>query len=252
MKASVERIEEFKIVHGDRYEYPEPPGKAKDKFNVLCKEHGLFSITVDSHRSGAGCSKCSRKRVTELQLMSFEDNVADFKKVHGDRYLYNHPTGTNSQKFIVTCKVHGDFLIAPNGHKSGRGCSKCARENQKGGWRNEDWSRSAAESEYFDSYKVYIIRCFDLESKEEFIKIGKTYRKVKDRFPSKSTLPYDYKIIKEIVFQNAQECTTFENKMHTDIKEFRYTPLKYFKGLNECFNMSVCEYIYKTLSINET
>ena len=39
--------------------------------------------------------------------------------------------------------------------------------------------------------------------------------------------------------------------MHTDIKEFRYTPLKYFKGLNECFNMSVCEYIYKTLSINE-
>lgn len=91
-----------------------------------------------------------------------------------------------------------------------------------------------------------------IQRKEEFIKIGKTYRLIKDRFPSKSALPYEYEIIKEILFQNAQECTSFERKLHIDLKEFKRSPLKFFRGLNECFDISVCEYIYKTLSINET
>lgn len=49
-----------------------------------------------------------------------------FEEVHGELYDYSkfeYVTAKNKGK--VTCKTHGDFLITPNDHLSGKGCREC-------------------------------------------------------------------------------------------------------------------------------
>ena len=54
-------IEKSISVHGDRYDYSESIYvKSKKKVKILCKEHGLFEITPNSHLNGRGCPKCNR------------------------------------------------------------------------------------------------------------------------------------------------------------------------------------------------
>lgn len=56
-----------------------------------------------------------------------EDIVERFRAVHGDRYRYDKVEYHGSQcKVVVICPVHGEFLITPANHSSGRGCPKCA------------------------------------------------------------------------------------------------------------------------------
>ena len=45
-----------------------------------------------------------------------------------------------------------------------------------------DWTNAAINSKSFESFKVYIIRCYN--DNEEFIKIGRTFSKLKKRFCS--------------------------------------------------------------------
>ena len=65
-------------------------------------------------------------------IKSFEDNLKDFRRVHGDRYEYPEETKRAKDKFNVFCSVkdHGLFSISADNHKKGKGCPKCARENR--------------------------------------------------------------------------------------------------------------------------
>lgn len=55
-----------------------------------------------------------------------EEFIADAKKVHGDRYLYNKTVYINSKKdVIITCREHGDFPQRATNHLQGRGCDDC-------------------------------------------------------------------------------------------------------------------------------
>ena len=53
--------------------------------------------------------------------------------------------------------------------------------------------KSSKKSKNFDSFKVYVIRCWNEE--EEFYKIGRTFRTVKHRFRDKIG-KYNYEVIK--------------------------------------------------------
>lgn len=56
-----------------------------------------------------------------------EEVIEKFKEIHKDKYTYEHFVYNGSHtKSIVTCPVHGDFLVTPNMHLLGRGCPKCA------------------------------------------------------------------------------------------------------------------------------
>ena len=47
------------------------------------------------------------------------------KLVHGERYDYSLVNYTNAKtKIKIICKEHGIFDQSPNGHLSGRNCSK--------------------------------------------------------------------------------------------------------------------------------
>ena len=51
-----EVLENFKRVHGDKYDYSLVEyEKAVKKVNIICRNHGIFSITPNSHLNGSGC-----------------------------------------------------------------------------------------------------------------------------------------------------------------------------------------------------
>lgn len=52
-------LEDFKRVHGDRYDYSKVDFKSShSKITIICKEHGEFKQTPSSHKMGRGCYVC--------------------------------------------------------------------------------------------------------------------------------------------------------------------------------------------------
>lgn len=52
-------------------------------------------------------------------------------KAHSNKYDYSKSIYVkNSDKIIVTCKIHGEFLIRAQGHMAGKGCLRCAVEKR--------------------------------------------------------------------------------------------------------------------------
>lgn len=117
-------ISKAKSIHGNRYCYDLVEfSSVKNKVKIICKEHGEFTQTVDSHlNKKRGCSKCNGG--TGYDSLSF---IEVARSVHGDKYTYDNVVYINqNNKVVITCKIHGDFLQAPSSHLQGVGCRKCA------------------------------------------------------------------------------------------------------------------------------
>ena len=70
--------------------------------------------------NGAGKGIRSPFRKTTDQI------IEEFKKVHGDLFLYDKVDYVNSDtKVSIGCRQHGYFLKLPNDLKRGTGCPKC-------------------------------------------------------------------------------------------------------------------------------
>ena len=122
--------EEFKKVHGDRYDYSKVEYKtAVSKVVIICKNHGPFMQTPSAHLNGRGCSICSNKKKLDTKSV-----INQFIKVHGNKYDYSLVEYKKThEKVKIICKVHGPFLQSPLLHKKGAGCFVCSH-----GWRNTD------------------------------------------------------------------------------------------------------------------
>lgn len=164
------------------------------------------------------------------------------KKVHKDRnYDYSKiEYVNNSTKVKVGCPIHGEFYQEPNSHLSGNGCPKCgnniiskSRRENPSSWTLYNWENSAEKSKDFDSFKVYIIECWNDE--ERFFKIGRTYHTVGRRFRNSRSIPYKWKLIKEIE-GDSDTIFNLENELKKENKIFKYTPKLKFCGMHECFS----------------
>lgn len=99
---------------------------SQTKIIVVCPIHGEFKIIPNNLLRGFGCSKCSKK------FNSTEDFIKKAQEVHGNKYDYSKTKWINSStKVEIICPKHGSFLQNPYGHINGRGCSMCAKENNK-------------------------------------------------------------------------------------------------------------------------
>jgi len=121
-----EIIKQFKIVHGNRYDYSEVKYvSSHKKVKILCKVHGYFKQSPSHHKKGGNCPRC----VGGVPL-SQDEMINSFKKIHGNRYDYSKVKYVNAlTKIIIICKKHGDFLIRPSIHNRGGGCYLCGRED---------------------------------------------------------------------------------------------------------------------------
>lgn len=125
-KTQAEVLEQFRAVHGDRYDYSQVAySTSSKKVDVICPEHGLFSILPGHHINGVGCRKC----YFETQKITKAAFVENSKKHFGDRYDYSSfselpPVGT---KVRIFCTAHDlEFLQEPRNHQRGHvGCPKC-------------------------------------------------------------------------------------------------------------------------------
>lgn len=176
------------------------------------------------------------------------------KDVHAE-YNYDKVKYVDAKtNVIITClkEGHGDFKQTPSNHIHSvrpQGCPICGREstdnyNRKSSttWSYSSWLDSAKKSKDFDSFKCYIIFCWDDE--ESFYKIGRTYHTLKKRFGCKSLLPYKYCVIELIESNNALEICMWEKEFKKQNDIHSYVPSKPFKGMTECYKeISIFDYI---------
>jgi hypothetical protein len=166
--------------------------------------------------------------------------INKFKTIHGNKYIYDKVIFIKELfKVIIICPKHGEFLQTPNKHLQGRGCEKCARERTNKhqrenatGWSLKSWKNLATKSKKFDSFKVYILECWNAE--EKFYKIGRTFKTIKNRFDCVKSMPYNYKII-HLFIDEVENIYILETKLKRINKEFKYIPKIKFNGMQECY-----------------
>ena len=161
------RVEEFRKIHGDKYEYRENPVRKDRRIIVDCEKHGEFLIFPSSHMKGSGCVQCkkdlirknsTKKRTEEERIESvrkankkritpYEKILEKFESIHKDRFLYDEKSyRSTSVKMKITCKKHGEFFQTPYEHmKSAHGCKSCA-----------SYSTSKAEKDWLDAKDIHV------------------------------------------------------------------------------------------------
>jgi hypothetical protein len=123
-----EFIKKAKQIHGDKYDYSNIEYNcASEKITIMCRQHGNFEQTPNSHLYGQGCRNCANEGTSDRLKSNKEDFQIKSINIHGDKYDYSKVEYINSiTKVIITCKIHGDFEQLPRSHLQGCGCSKCA------------------------------------------------------------------------------------------------------------------------------
>ena len=221
-------FEKANLKHNHKYDYSlAQPVNSKTKVKIICPIHGEFIQTSNDHLQGYGCMECGgKKRLTTNEF------ILKAKAIHGDKYDYSKVEYVASaSKVKLICPIHGEFEQKPNNHLNGKGCKKCGLDY--GVWSYSLWEEKGLKSSYFDSFKLYIIECWNDE--ERFIKIGKTFKTVAHRFKGKKYMPYDFKLIK-MIEGSAKEISEFELELKNKNKINSYLPKKEFNGRYECFS----------------
>ncbi len=168
--------------------------------------------------------------------------INEAREIHGDLYDYSLVNYKNARTKVKIISKHGVFEQRPNDHLDGAGCqilgkeksAKYQKDNPYCVYKDSDWIKKGLNSKYFDSFKIYIIRCF--KDNEEFYKIGKTFTSLKLRFNNKKMMPYNYEIMKEIIDVDGKNICNLERNLHKEFVNFKYLPEISFAGKYECFS----------------
>lgn len=239
IKTNDKFILEAKVIHGDIYDYSKTEYiKASEYVTITCLIHGDFKQKPSCHLTGNGCRWCGIESTKNKNTKNLNEFITQATNIHKNKYDYSKVEYINRKtKVCIICPLHGEFWQTPSNHLHFQ-CKLCEREEtttsaskNPTGWSKTNWERSAKLSKNFDSYKVYVIRCWDND--EEFYKIGRTYRKLEERFKSK--IPYNYEIITKFIFLTAKEAFDREVEMKRLHKNLKYKPKIIFGGYTECF-----------------
>lgn len=237
-----EFIEISKKVHNNFYDYSKTVYTiSSEKVTITCPKHGDFEQEANSHLQGHGCYDCGVVKTSEKKVLSFSIFKKEIFKIHGDTYEYKEGSYKGMASDIqIMCKKHGLFTQSVPNHLKGQGCPRCGNDSRlikmkecPPSWGYSAWQKAGEKSKNFDSFKVYVIRCWD--DNEEFYKIGRTYLKIKGRFHNKKALPYNYEIVKEIPLENARIICELEEVLKNCNKGNKYIPKNIFGGRYECF-----------------
>lgn len=115
-------------VHGGRYDYSMVAyTSAHVKVTILCREHGSFTQTANSHLRGRGCYECGRDAVALKLRAGANDFITRAKAVHGNTYDYGSVKYLNNRTRVeIVCTEHGSFYQTPSNHLKGHSCKACA------------------------------------------------------------------------------------------------------------------------------
>lgn len=124
-------IEKARKIHGDKYDYSLVDYKNnKTKVKIICKLHGVFLQTPDSHLRGRGCPKCGRlKRVDNKIKNQWKETLKKLNEIYN--YDFSNSVYINARKKIkFVCALHGEVKQRPNDLLNGHGCPICGIEKR--------------------------------------------------------------------------------------------------------------------------
>lgn len=226
-------LEEVYKIYGDKNDYTNTEVvNSTAKINVVCKEHGEFSVLMHNHFNGQGCPKCSAENYRKLRSLSAEEYYRRVNEKHDNKYTYTEDYTTLNGVVTFFCEKHGKQRINAGSHLAGTGCKKCTPTPLKTNKRTKEGYCKLADGR--DTH-LYLIECYN--ENERFYKIGKTFRKMKKRY-IKSNMPYDYKILHTYT-SNAEDIWDLEEELHLKYVDFSYRPKLWFAGHSECYNLSL-------------
>lgn len=139
-----EFIERSNKIHNYKYDYSITNYvNSKTKVDILCKEHGVFTLTPADHLRGSprntngiigcGCPKCGEISRIKSRRKTQSQYIEQAKSIHGELYDYSNLVYVNSTTPLqIICKKHGVFLQRPEVHLNGLGCPKCSNNLSKG------------------------------------------------------------------------------------------------------------------------
>lgn len=119
-------INKFNRIHNNKFDYSKVIYKNLDTdIIVICPIHKDFLVSPKRHLNGADCWECS--------YISRRLGNDKFKlkggALYNNYYIYDKVNYINCSTYIIiTCPLHGDFEETPNGHLSGRACSRCNKK----------------------------------------------------------------------------------------------------------------------------
>lgn len=225
-------LERFEKTHNKVYDYSNVIFVSlRQKVKIICNTHGEFMQKPMSHLQGQGCPICKGVNHTIAMKSNTEDFIKKAKEIHKGFYIYDKTIyGRNNQeKVIITCPIHGDFKQSPNSHINQKSiCKKCNFEYNP--FTRSSWVERAKNRQGV----FYIIRCWNDE--EDFYKLGITFVSTKRRYHTKQSMPYNYKIIKEVISENLAYIWDLEKRFKRIKIKQHYIPLIKFGGSKyECF-----------------
>ncbi len=189
-----------------------------------------------------GVEPCIETSTNKLEYYKNQYFINHANKIHNYKYNYSNINYiTTHCKISIYCNIHNElFLQTPAAHLQGSGCPLCRNDynsiynsENSTGWSCTNWESRSKISKNFDSFKLYIIECWN--KNEKFFKIGRTFQLVENRFKSNIEMPYKFKILK-IEIGNAREIFELEWKLKNENKEYKYIPLIRFHGSKECYS----------------
>ena len=234
----LERVEKDKQLKDRNYDYSaltEFEG-AETRQTFICEKHGKFQQSIARHLAGDGCRQCSIDKRAKLNLekaaKKWPQNAFD---IHDCRYDYSKSAYLGAQiPTEIICPHHGSFFQQPNNHLNGAGCPNCANEVRVLGETISNLIKDGRNPEG----RLYVLECFD--DKEHFFKIGITSKTVELRYPSHTSMPYDYILLLEVDI-GLIESFQIEQRILVTYSEFSFHPKKYFGGETECLSTNPCE-----------
>lgn len=223
-------INKVSIKHNNLYNYSKTIYNGIfNKIIITCFIHGDFIQSANDHSNGNGCQKCSTKRGADKIRHTTNTFITKAILKHKDRYDYSLVNYHNNHtKIDIICKLHGIFKQIPSSHLLGYNCPQCNwsfNNRHKESWVAKGKGKLAM---------FYIIRCWN--ELEEFYKYGITFREIEERYKNKTSMPYNWELMKSITSGDLAFIWNLENAESLRVKNLYYKPLLKFNGCRyECF-----------------
>jgi hypothetical protein len=168
----------------------------KSYLTLSCNKHKhTWDIQLNNLLRGHGCKHCGKEQSDEYRDNKTVQFIAMFREAHNDIYDYSKFKYQTSRdhKSTVICKEHGEFLITPDNHARGKGCSKCAKYGFDGSVPN-----------YFYLQKL----------DDNYIKFGITKHPPEERMNKQSSSSiFTHELILTKLFSNGEDALALEDKV---------------------------------------
>lgn len=238
------KIKQWNETHNNKYDYSlvEFTG-FKNRITIICPDHGEFTQRTGAHSRGKGCGICGEiKKANSRSAPAASAFIEKAKKQH-PQFDYSKTRYTRARcKVTITCPAHGDWNTDPTKFLiSVVGCPECSRlcmiqlnREKTFGWNKETWVNKGLNARRFQSFKCYVIRCWN--KSESFYKIGKTFNRINKRFSCNEDMPYKFEVVHLFEYADGGEAHDKEESLKVLNKNNSYIPKIHFAGMYECFS----------------